>query len=153
MNKRLFLALALALLLLSGCAAPSKQVESIDIKAVYLAMEKTGALPGMTAVPDGMLLDFYGIDPAWCAEALFMVSADSLLADEVVLIRARDEAAAKRILPFLESRMQAKAEEARNYSPEQYAIIKQGQILSRGVELALIVSPQVSRLVSMYQGK
>lgn len=152
MNKRL-LALALALLLLSGCAAPEKKTETIDLKAVYQAMEKTGALPDMTAVPESMLLDFYGIDPAWCAEALFMVSADSLLADEVVLIRAKDEAAAKRILPFLESRMQAKAEEAQNYSPEQYAIIKQGRILSQGVEMALIVSPEVDQLVSLYQGE
>ncbi|HPA60798.1 MAG TPA: DUF4358 domain-containing protein [Clostridia bacterium] len=152
MNKRLLI-LMLALLLISGCTAPSRKTETIDIKAVYLAMEKTGALPDMIAVPEGMLLDFYGIDPAWCAEALCMVSADSLLADEVVLIRARDEAAAKRILPFLEGRMQAKAEEAQNYSPEQYAIIKQGKILSRGVEMALIVSPQVSRLVKLYQGE
>ena len=152
MNKRL-LAMALALLLLSGCAAPKKKTETIDLKTVYQAMEKTGALPDMTAVPENMLLDFYGIDPAWCAEALFMVSADSLLADEVVLIRAKDEAAAKRILPFLESRMQAKAEEAQNYSPEQYAIIKQGRILSQGVEMALIVSPKVGQLVSLYQGE
>jgi hypothetical protein len=71
----------------------------------------------------------------------------------VVLIRAKDEAAAKRILPFLESRMQAKAEEAQNYSPEQYAIIKQGRILSQGVEMALIVSPEVGQLVSLYQGE
>ena len=70
-----------------------------------------------------------------------------------MLIRARDEAAAQRILPLLEGRMQAKAEEAENYSPQQYAIIKEGQILSQGRDLALIVSPQVTQLVQLYQGK
>ncbi len=152
MTKRL-IALAAALLMLTGCAAPSKAPETARPLALYEMMEKAGVLPEMTAVPEGMRLDFYGIDPAWYEEAVFMVSADSLLADEVVLIRARDEAAAQRILPLLEGRMQAKAEEAENYSPQQYAIIKEGQILSQGRDLALIVSPQVTQLVQLYQGK
>ena len=49
--------------------------------------------------------------------------------------------------------MQAKAEEAQTYSPQQYAIIKQGHLLSSGLELALIVSPDAPKLVQIYQGK
>jgi PBP1b-binding outer membrane lipoprotein LpoB len=151
--KTRLVALAVLLLVLSGCAGQGRGPETADLKAVYQAMEETGVLPPMVAVPEGAVPDFYGIDPAWYEEALFMVSADSLLADEVVLIRARDEAAAGRILPMLQARMEAKAEEAQTYSPQQYAIIKQGQVLSRGRALALMVSPEVARLVRVYQGK
>lgn len=148
--KRPLVGLLAALLLLAGCAAPA---QPRDLQMVYTAMEKAAVLPAMVVVPEGLVPDFYGIEPGWYEQALFMVSADSLLADEVVLIRARDQAAAKDILGMLEARMQAKAEEAQTYSPKQYAIIKQGQLLSSGLELALIVSPDAPKLVQIYQGK
>jgi len=151
MKRLLFPALILALaLLLSGCAGPQN---SRSLKDTYDAIRQAEVLPEMVAVPEDMVRDFYGIDPAWYEEAVFQVASDSLLADEVVLIRAREEADADRILMMLKERLSAKAEEAKTYSPQQYAIINRGQILAEGRELALLVTPQADVLLAIYKGK
>lgn len=151
MKRLLFPALILALaLLLSGCAGPQN---SRSLKDTYAAIRQAEVLPEMVAVPEDMVRDFYGIDPAWYEEAVFQVASDSLLADEVVLIRAREEADADRILMMLKERLSAKAEEAKTYSPQQYAIINRGQILAEGRELALLVTPRVDVLLDICKGK
>lgn len=152
-TRRLALMLLAALLLLTGCAGPARNQAPADLNAVYQAMEQAGVLPDMVAVPQDMLPDFYGIQPEMFSSAVFMVSADSLLADEVVLIRAKDGASAAKILSLLHARMAAKAEEAQAYSPEQYAVIRRGQVLSKGQDLALIVSPQAEKLLALYRGQ
>ena len=156
MNKRWLALLLLLLMALSACAAPAAPARPDaprDLASVYQKMEESGALPPMVSVPLSMVPDFYGIEEEMLSDSLFKVSSDSLLADEVVLIRARDEAAAMAILALLNERMATKADEAKDYSPEQYAIIGKGQVLSQGLELALLVSPQVEKLLSLYQGK
>lgn len=143
--------LALCLIaLLTGCAA---KPEPRSLQDIWQTMLKADVLPDMATVPEGMVLDFFGIEPDWYEEAVFMVARDSLLADEVVLIRARDDAAAKQIHQMLESRMEAKAAEARTYSPVQYAVISMGQVLIKGRELALLVCPEADTLLAIYQSK
>ncbi len=154
MTKRFGLViLGLILALTAGCAGRGNGPEAANLEQVYQAMEKAAVLPPMVSVPEDLVLSYYGIEPAWCEQAVFRVASDSLLADEVVLIRAKDSAAAGKILPLLEARLQGKAEEAESYSPEQYAIVKQGHLLSEGRELALIVSPGAARLVQIYKGR
>jgi len=54
---------------------------------------------------------------------------------------------------MLKERLSAKAEEAKTYSPQQYAIINRGQILAEGRELALLVTPRVDVLLDICKGK
>ncbi|MDD4079923.1 MAG: DUF4358 domain-containing protein [Eubacteriales bacterium] len=151
MKRVLAVALVLCLIvLLSGCGNAPK---SRDLQEIWQGMLKADMLPEMVAVPHDLALDFYGIEPEWYEEALFMVASDSLLADEVVMVRARDDDAAGQIHRMLESRMDAKAAEARTYSPEQYAVISRGHVLKNGRELALLVSPKADTLLEIYQGE
>ncbi len=142
------MAMSLALcLLLSGCAPQAKQPKAAD---VYAAIQAANLLPDMVAVPEGSLLDFYGIDSAWYQDAVFMLAADSLRADEVIILRAKETAAAAQIEKMLGERMAAKAEEALGYSPEQHAIILRGKLIREGLNLALLVSPQIEQLQAVY---
>jgi hypothetical protein len=113
---------------------------------------KENLFPPMVNVPEELVLDFYGIEPSWYEEAVFLVARDCLLADEIVLLRARDEETAAEVQSLLDARMSAKADEARSYSPEQYAIIKKGKVLAQGKDLALLVSPDIDNLMALYQG-
>lgn len=144
-----FLALALLALALGGCRP--KAVKDGALTDIYADMEATGVLPPMLEVDAEMALDFYGFDPADYAQGVLMISQDSLLADEVLLLRATDAAAAARLKAFMQGRLEAKANEAKGYSPEQYAIIQKGQLLAEGLSLALIVSPDVDKLTAVYR--
>ena len=50
-----------------------------------------------------------------------------------------------------ESRMKAKADETVDYLPDQYVFVEKGVILTEGLYLALIVSPDVDNLKAAFE--
>lgn len=134
-------------LLLWGCAPQKKQG---DLTQVYQALEDTKVLPDMLSLSEVEALDFLGLDTERLTDSVLMISQDSLLADEVLLLRVKDKAAADAAKLMLEQRMKQKGDEARTYSPEQYAIIQKGVIKHQGLSLALLVSPEVKELEKAY---
>ena len=105
----------------------------------------------MFNVPGDVILGFYGISPDDYDDAVFMMNTDSLKADEIVIIRAADEAAARRVNGALTQRLTDKANEAQVYSPEQYAIIKECTVSQDGLWISMIVSPDAGSLRSTYK--
>ncbi len=141
----LLFALAAAL---CGCGQQRQKTGSLD--DIYQEMEKTSVLPPMITVDADLALDFYGIAKSDYTEALMKIAEDSLLADEVLLFRARDQITAEKIARLLADRLAAKGEEAKGYSPEQFAIIQKGALIQNDLAIALIVSPKVDRLTAIY---
>lgn len=93
-----------------------------------------------------MQLNYCGIDAADCLQSVVAICADSLRADEFWLIEAADSAALERIQNLGQTRLKAKAEEAQDYSPEQYAVIQEAQQITIGNYYVLLVSPKVDAL-------
>ena len=93
-----------------------------------------------------MQLNFCGIDAADCLQSVVAICADSLRADEIWLIEAADDAALEKIQNLAQVRLNAKAEEAENYSPEQYAVIQEAQQITIGNYYVLLVSPKANAL-------
>lgn len=152
MKKTLAAALLLAaLLLLSGCGQQAPAPKPLSLEAAYARMAQAVTLPPMLEVDGEMALDFYGIEPGWCVQAVMMLAEDSLIADEILLLEARDQATADAMAALLKNRMDAKAAEAITYSPEQYAIIQRGHLVREGLHLALIVSPDADALLEAYR--
>ena len=102
-------------------------------------------------MPGDVVPDYYAIYAADYSDAVFMMCADSLKADEIVIIRAADEAAANRVAGMLRQRLANKADEASVYSPEQYAVIKNCSVTQDGLWVSMIVSPDVGKLMSAYK--
>ena len=148
--KRAILAVLLivCVILLVGCGEQALKKGSFE--DIYADMTNTGALPPMLMVDADTALDFYGVAPADYTQSLLFIAEDSLRANEVLFFRAADEGAAQRIEELLNARMAAKASEAKNYSPEQYAVIQKGRVITNGLTLALIVSPEIDKLVTIY---
>ena len=152
MRKTALPALLVLCLLLSACAAPaSPAAQPLPLADIYTKMGEQVQLPPMVTVGADLALDFYGIDLAKTRQAVLKMASDSLLADEVLLIEAVDEAAAKEIENLLQGRIQAKAKEAEGYSPKQHDIIKKGHVVREGLQLALIVSPDADALLKLYK--
>ena len=127
--------------------------EGSGLLSIYEELLKTEVLPEMMEFPKSMVLDFYGIEETDYTDAVFYQSFDSMLADEVVLILAVDDAAASRIEEMLNTRLEAKAEEAKGYSPEQFAIIEKCSVQRSGRYVGLIVSPEKDKLVEIFKNR
>lgn len=149
MKKILTLTLC-ALLVLSLAACGGKEpAKSADLNALYDAL--TAAMPQMLPMDETTMLNFQGIEIADCVQAQVAICAEGLRADEIWLIEAKDEAALGRLKEMAEARMQAKVNETISYVPDQYVIVEQGVILTNGLYLALLVSPDVEALQAGFE--
>ena len=146
MKKLVYIILALALLL-SLCACGEKTEQpSLPVALGALYEELSPSLPEMIPMEGDMRLNMLGISDADCAQAVTAICGEGMKADELWLIEAADEAALERIKTLAESRKAAKMEETSFYSPEQYAICEDGRIVTEGLYLAFIVSPEADTM-------
>ena len=119
----------------------------VDLKKVY--DDCVALMPEMTVLDADMMYDFCGVNPADCAESYVAVCADSLRADEIWIIKAKDADALKRIEEAAKNRIQAKDEESITYSPEQNKIVKAAKTIIIGEYFGLLVSPDVDKLANV----
>ena len=141
----LILVFVMALSLAACGDADSGSEQSVDLNALYAAMEET--LPEMIRMEDpDTVLNFFGIRSEDCVQMVTAICADGLRTDEVWLIEAKDAQALERIRTLAENRITAKEDETIVYSPEQYAVVEEAELLVQGNYLALLVNPDVETL-------
>ena len=141
------LLLLTALLGLAGCGKPA--ADAPDFQAVYESMTAVSDMPDMVVVPNDKGEFLFGIAPEDCKQEILAICRDSLLADELWLIEARDKEAADRIEALAQNRLQQKAAELENYLPEQYQVVQQAQLSREGNCVVLLVSPRAKELAKL----
>lgn len=151
MKKALALLLAAAVLLsLAGCGGKAEPAAApVDLNALYESYGEQ--LPDMFFPDEATLLNFLGIELADCAQSVVAVCADGMRTDEVWLIEAKDEEALQRLTALAQTRLQAKADETVSYAPDQYAVVEKAELLTSGLYLALLVSPEVETLKAGFE--
>jgi hypothetical protein len=136
-------------LLAAACAGGG--AAKVNPAEAYADISESIAMPEMMEIPSAIVLDYYGIQSDDYSDAVFYISADSLLADEVVIVNTVDAEAAKRVKDKLEVRLNQKLMSAQDYSPEQYEIIRKCKVRSDGLTVAMLVSPDVQGMTSIYE--
>lgn len=143
---------AMLLLSLTACgSAPAAEpaAEPADLAALYESY--VPSLPSMFQLDGDTLVNFLGIQAEDCTQVIAAITADGLAADEVWLIEAKDQEALDRLKDLAENRMAAKAAETVDYLPDQYLIVEKGVILTEGLYLALLVSPEVEAFQTAFE--
>ncbi len=148
-NTLMIAMVSLVALLVAACAGGG--AANVNPSEAYADMSKNVSMPEMMEIPSSIVLDYYGIRIEDYSEAVFYMSADSLLADEVVIVNAVDADAAKRIKDKLEVRLNQKLMSAQDYSPEQYEIIRKCKVRIDGMTVAMLVSPDIEGITSVYE--
>ena len=153
MKKIISVLLAAALLLsLAACgsSAPSAPAKDpVDLNALYESFGSS--LPEMWVLDQDMMLNMFGIKAEDCNQVITAIVSTGLEVDEIWLIEAKDADALTRLKAMAESRMTAKADETVDYLPDQYVFVEKGVILTEGLYLALIVSPDVDNLKADFE--
>jgi hypothetical protein len=95
--------------------------------------------------------EIIGIPMSDCADAVFYLCEDSMLADEYIIVRAVDEEAARRVEDKLKDRMEYKAYEEDGYSIEKYNTVRKGVVKKTGLVVTLFVSERIDDVVKAYE--
>lgn len=121
----------------------------ISMTAIY---EKMAAnLPEMVEMDETMQLNYCGISREDVSQSVVSICTDGLRTDEIWLIQAVDEGAAEKITELAQTRLKAKADETRNYAPDQYAVVEKAELLQEGQYVALLVSPEAKALTEIFR--
>lgn len=150
MKKVISLLLALTLVLsLSACGGKAPEAAPVDLDALY---ESYGQyLPDMFTPDEDTMLNFLGIQASDCARYKVAICGEGMRADEVWLIEAKDEAALNTLKNLAQSRIEAKLDETETYVPDQYLIVQKAQVLTKGLYLALLISPEVDAMKAAFE--
>lgn len=159
--KRLIVLLLAAVMLLSlgACgtktpvetqapAAEQAAKEPADMEKIYESI--AAQMPEMIQMDETTMLNFCGIQTDDCVQVVAAICADGLITDEIWLIEAKDAESLEKLKALAENRLQMKGEESITYSPEQYAVVQKAKILTDGMYMALIVSPDVDALAEIF---
>ena len=150
MKKVLSLMLALSLVLsMAACGGKAEEVASVDVNALY---ESYGPyMPDMFYPDEATLLDFLGIDVEDCVQYKVAICAEGMRTDEVWLIEAKDETALETLRQLSHTRIESKLDETVSYAPDQYVIVEKAELLTHGLYLALLISPDSDALKAVFE--
>lgn len=84
------------------------------------------------------LLDLIGIDYAEYTDFAYLAAADALSGRELIVLYAVDEEAAERIVELLQSYLELRLRETRNYLPEAYQVLSEAEVIQD--ELTVVLS-------------
>lgn len=149
MKKAISLILALSLVLTLAACGGKEEAVSVDVNALYESYSQY--MPEMFYPDEATLLSFLGIKAEDCTQYKVAICAEGLRADEVWLIEAKDEAALETLTQLAQNRIVSKLDETVSYAPDQYLIVEKAQVLTNGLYLALLISPDVDTLKAGFE--
>lgn len=150
MKKMISLLLTFALVLgLTACGGETEEAVSVDVSALYDSYGEY--LPDMFEMDAETMLNFLGIEVEDCVQYKVAVCAEGMRSDEVWLIEAKDEAALEDLRQLAQTRIEAKLDETISYAPDQYVVVEKAELLTNGLYLALLISPDVDTLQAGFE--
>ena len=142
------LSLILALLMFASCGktAPAE----VSIQEIYGKITSSVTMPEQTLeLAAGDLKDFYNIDAEKVSEFAAVQDACGYK-DEIVIIKAADEAAAQEIAELLTNHIEYQKNSMKNYAPEQYKILGSSSVITKGVYTAMFISAEQDAMAEIF---
>lgn len=143
-------AVLMALVMLASCGKST--AEAVNVKEVYQKITESVAMPEETvelAADD--LVDYYGIEADKVADFAAVQDACGYK-DEIVIIKASDEASAAEIEALLSEHIEYQKDSMKNYDPAQYNILGSSEVITNGVYVAMFISAEQSTMADIYNG-
>lgn len=130
-------------------APPASVPVSTVMSAMIGAMDSS--THNLTQMPSELYAGVYQIDPANFEEVLIYGSAMSTRANEIIVIKATDQANLNQAVAALQNRKAMQEKQYQNYLADQYELVKQGTVTTQGLYATLVIAEQSSSAVSAFQ--
>lgn len=138
---------ALCVLAFAGCSDSS--AKDVDLNEVLTKINTDYKISGMQEIKDKEeLCSSYRLESADVAAFAAEIEKNGL--NEIVLIKAADSDAAKRVEEKLNERLTSKSNQIASYSPENYAIIKTCEVAVNGNYVRMIIAKDADGMTDVY---
>lgn len=117
---------------------PGKETGAGTLQSRVEAVVQDAA--GLASYTKEDLEDMTGIEPADCSEFVFL-QGNGMDGREVLAVLAADDAAAERVFTQMESYLERRREENKNYAPAAYQLLSEASVARKGLLLVLISGP------------
>lgn len=147
------IALLCAVIMLAAClvACGGSKGASKPLSDIYADIKSQVELSDMLEISSAQMLDkYYGIAEEDAAEYAGGINNTGVDMEEIVLIKAADDAAAERVKSALQLRYDAKLAQNKDYNPEQAQMIEQCKVEQNGVYVTMIVSANAEKITEIY---
>ncbi len=133
---RLLMVLVLAALL-AGCTpkAPPPAQQVMD------AVRAAQPFAEMTDMPKKQLASYLALEETWLTDAAAAFDVTRYTPEAVIILTAKDNTARDELRKALQTYRDTLLEEYRTYLPEEMPKIEQAVVREKGLQLALVISP------------
>lgn len=149
MKKFLTIALVFVMVtLFAACGTAS--THAVDINAVNEQVKALVEDEGPLDLNAESFSELYAIDAADMAQAVGVTTMDGAFPDEIILIKAADDAALARIQSILQQHLDDVMTQSENYDAENYALLQKCKVLVAGDTIALFVSDHFTEMEQIF---
>ena len=143
--------IVLCVLVLSGCGAGGKgnaghAAEPKTPEEMYEQVLKEAELPEMVLGDDEYIMNYYGIDPETLDGYVFASADSAILADAVIILKAKEEGSVEKLAESLRNIKEWKEAEMENYAPDAYKVAKASSVKTEGKYVWLVMSEQSGKI-------
>jgi len=143
--------LSTMIILLSGCTASGKTPsKNPPVKEIWADINQSVSMPQMSELDGKKFQRLYGIDPDDVAEFSVFVSASNIKADEVAIIKVKDQKDVEDIINKINERINKQETSFKDYLPDEYYIIKNHVLKSQGDYLLLSISKDADKIEEIF---
>ena len=143
--------IVLCALALAGCGAGGKgsagpAAEPKTPEELYEQILKEAELPEMVLGDDEYIVNYYGIDPENLDGYVFATADSAILADAVIILKAKEEGSVEKLSEALRNIKEWKEAEMDNYAPDAYKVAKASSVRTEGKYVWLVMSEQSGKI-------
>lgn len=139
MKKHLLYPIILLIAVLS-CTVFGKTADEIDLQEFKAQIIHDFNVTDPLDLSEDRASSLYHIEPEDILESASFITMDGTFPDEVIILRAADADAAKRIENQFELRLEEIMNQSQNYDAENYALLKKCKIQKADTIVAIFIS-------------
>ncbi len=134
----------------SKVSSDTSSGEKTELQTVLEKVKSEVKLPDdMVDFDARRLKRVFGITEEQAADFAGAICTDGLKQDEIIFVKAKDEACVKDIADRLQNDWQSKYDVIKNYDPDQMAIIKSAKVETNGLYVSLVISADAEKIMSI----
>lgn len=127
----------------SGSSKPFGQVKE--------AVQKEIDVENLKDVSGQGLKRYYGLNAAEYEGVLMYISKSSMSAEEILLIKAKDDMQVREIEDAITKHMKSRKKDFDGYAPKQAAMLDKAQKSVRGTYIFLAISPEADKYITVFK--
>ena len=144
----LILASAMVLSLLTACGG-KKEAKEADLPELWASMEENLELPAMMELSDEDLDFLYGMDAADLESYVARIPMMNVHATEFFMAKVKD-GKMDTVKEALENRQTALEQQWSQYLPDQYALVKNAQLIVNGNYVLFCITEDADSVVNAF---